>query len=88
MQDRRKFQREVVNQPAMIRPHDGSFERLCLIADMSDGGIRLVSDSPVPDEFVLAWNGAEGETRQCRVVWRLDNELGAEFVDIGDDDPA
>jgi len=34
----------------------------------------------VPDEFTLVLPGAGG-LRECRVVWRLGNELGAEFVD-------
>jgi len=34
----------------------------------------------VPDSFVLVVTGAETIRRDCRVVWRLGNEIGVEFV--------
>ena len=35
----------------------------------------------VPDEFVLVLAGVNGGRRECRVVWRLGHEIGAEFID-------
>jgi hypothetical protein len=51
-----------------------------LIADISDGGVRLFVQSDVPEKFVLVLKDGSGESHECRVVWRLDDELGAEFI--------
>ncbi len=80
MQDRRKTPRAIVNQVAKIQSHDGAVVQNCLVADMSDGGVRLVAESQIPDEFILFLEGDGGVGRECRVVWRLDTEIGAEFV--------
>jgi len=37
----------------------------------------------VPEEFMLLLDGAAG--RACSVVWRLDDEIGAEFLDTAED---
>ena len=81
-QDRRKTQRQIVNRAAKIQSHDGAFAQGCLVTDMSDGGVRLfVEDVAVPDDFVLFFDDVGGTVRKCRLVWRLDSEIGAEFVD-------
>jgi hypothetical protein len=36
-------------------------------------------DNDIPDVFILSF--ANGARRDCRVVWRLGHEVGAEFVD-------
>ena len=87
-EDRRKTPREIVNQAATIQSYDGAFKQTCLVADISDGGARIVTERPVPDEFVLTWSAADEGTRKCRVVWRLDTELGVEFADIEEDELA
>jgi hypothetical protein len=49
---------------------------------MSDGGVRLLAEGiEVPDEFILDLDGEPGQGRPCQVVWRLDAEVGAEFLD-------
>jgi len=54
----------------------------CLITDMSAGGVRLLADgAEVPEEFVLLLGGVGETGHKCRVVWRLDSEIGAEFTD-------
>ena len=57
----------------------------CLILGISDGGVRLyVVGFDVPDEFVLLLSGDDGieEQNKFKVVWRQDNEVGAELVSI------
>jgi hypothetical protein len=40
--------------------------------------VRLHSEVDVPDEFILVLPAGR---RDCRVVWRLGHEVGAEFID-------
>ena len=59
--------------------------RDCLILGISDGGVRLyVVGFDVPDEFVPLLSGDDGieEADKFKVVWRQDNEVGAELVSI------
>jgi hypothetical protein len=45
--------------------------------------VRLHAEGvDVPDEFTLLLAGRR-ERRECRVVWRLGHEIGAEFIDAG-----
>ena len=58
----------------------GSLPRDCLVTDISDGGARLYAEGiVVPDQFVLLLTGSQVVRRECRVVWRLGNEIGVEF---------
>ena len=77
-EERRASPRVVVNCPGSIVA--GAAAQDCLIADMSEGGVRLFVQSPVPDEFSLLIRDGNDATQKCRVVWRLDDELGAEFI--------
>lgn len=54
----------------------------CLIVDMSETGVRLHAEFEVPSNFTLVMTGAERPRRNCRVVWRLGYEVGAEFTDL------
>jgi PilZ domain len=57
-----------------------------MVADISDGGVRLSAQgADVPEEFILLVDGADGAGHNCRVVWRLGDEVGAEFVDATED---
>ena len=78
--ERRKSERRVVNSPAKFRAAADAPAQDCVVMDMSDGGVRLFAEAAeVPDEFILDIDGDAG--RPCQVVWRLDAEVGAEFVD-------
>jgi PilZ domain len=81
LQDRRKTQRQIANAGAKIISYDSRIQD-CVIADISEGGVRILTeDTDVPDEFVLFFNDGNGARRKCRVVWRLDNEIGVEFIE-------
>jgi hypothetical protein len=67
---------------AKIHARLGSLARECLVTDVSDGGVRLFSERmELPSEFVIQFADAEQSKRECRVVWRLGPEVGAEFID-------
>ena len=80
-EDRRRSERHSTRGLAKIQTGAGSLPRDCWISDISDGGVRLHSERmDLPDEFTLVLPGIE-RRRECRVVWRLGHEIGAEFID-------
>jgi hypothetical protein len=82
--DRRRAQRLDVRRIADLQCRIGGRE--CRICDISDGGVRILAEGfDVPDEFALLFVTAN-RSRTCRVVWRLAPEVGAEFVDVAEDD--
>jgi hypothetical protein len=84
-QDRRRAHRYRVSGPAKIRSNAGTLPRDCWVSDVSDGGVRLHAEHvEVPAEFILVFPGMGNRPRECRVVWRLGCEIGAEFIDRRD----
>lgn len=79
-QDRRASPRQVVNCPGSIVCHPGAGSQECLIADISDGGVRLFVQADVSEKFTLVIKDGSDANHECRVVWRLDDEIGAEFI--------
>lgn len=80
--DRRKEKRHSLRRGAQIQCAPGALPRDCLVTDISDGGVRLHTEAvQVPDEFVLLLADGSGR-RDCRVIWRLGFEIGAEFMDV------
>jgi hypothetical protein len=77
-QERRSAVRTRWNRRATYRTGAGSGG--CLITDISAEGARLHSADAMPNEFTLLIQAGELETRQCRVVWRLGEEVGVQFV--------
>src|SRR3954470_18199317 len=80
-ENRRRSERHAMRGLAKIQLGTGSLPRDCWVSDISDGGVRLHSEMDVPDEFILILPGHQGGRRDCRVVWRLGHEIGAEFAD-------
>ena len=78
--DRRASPRRVVDCPGNIVYDAGAGSQDCLIADISDGGVRLFVQAEVPENFVLVVRDGSDANHKCRVVWRLDDEIGAEFI--------
>jgi PilZ domain len=79
--NRRRTERHPMRGLAKIMFGTGSLPRDCWVSDISDGGVRLHAEGvAVPDEFTLMLPGVGGR-RECRVVWRLGHEIGAEFID-------
>ena len=80
-ENRRRSERLAMRGLGKIQTGTGSLPRDCWISDLSDGGVRLHSETAVPDEFILVLPGRNGGRRECRVIWRLEHEIGAEFID-------
>jgi hypothetical protein len=80
MSNRRKYTRRALsNYPAKIIANDGSWGRSCRVLDVSDGGARLATETPLelPDNFTLALSGKIG--RRCLLKWTEDCEIGVVF---------
>ncbi|MBN8920870.1 MAG: PilZ domain-containing protein [Rhizobiales bacterium] len=80
--NRRATTRYAFGGVARIEFRPGTLPRECRLTDISDGGVRLFADGmEIPDRFTLLFPDKEGTRRECRVVWRLGPEVGAEFTD-------
>ena len=83
VKERRATQRRAINRVAQYHCGLGALPRTCLVTNISDSGARLYCESDVPDAFTLSLSGEDGNVqRECRVVWRLGNELGVEFAGL------
>jgi hypothetical protein len=81
--NRRKSERRTYNGGAKMHFGVGSLPRDCTIIDVSDGGARILAENlEVPAEFTLIFT--TGQSRRCRLAWRIGCEFGAEFVDQGE----
>lgn len=78
--DRRRSERRPFQGAAKIQFGVGSLPRDCIIADVSDGGVRIIAENlDAPPEFTLILS--TGRPRLCRLAWRIGCEFGAEFID-------
>jgi hypothetical protein len=77
--EKRKSNRQSSARAAKIQAHGETPPCDCLITDLSGGGIRILAASGrVTNRFTLILSNSR---RECRVIWRTGNEVGAEFVD-------
>ncbi len=78
---RRKNFRVDCDSPATIHTSDRRSTWPCSLGDLSNGGARItgVLAVTIPNEFMLCVSN--GDTRKCRVRWRLAFALGVEFID-------
>ena len=81
--DRREAKRHTIDRIARVQGKaTGTLPRDCLIVDVSDTGIRIHAENvDVPDDFIITITGVQQGRRECRVIWRLGFEIGAEFTD-------
>ena len=82
MSDRRKNHREDFHPPGLICSLDGSIIDECVLADMSDGGAKLVIDAQtqLPEEFILILSKGAKVHRNCKLSWRKKKFCGVRFV--------
>jgi PilZ domain len=80
--ERRKNFRLGWHLPATIYDVGRHLERPCILVDISNGGAKIegVRAHTIPDEFRL--RTPLGDRRSCRVIWRTENTLGVEFMDL------
>jgi hypothetical protein len=78
--ERRRHFRVEWNSPATIRDPQCNLERPCILSNFSNGGAEItgVRAATFPDEFLLQIT--RDDIRKCRVIWRTDDTLGAEFM--------
>ena len=77
--DKRKSARQSSARAAKVQARGKTPPCDCLITDLSVGGIRILAASGrVSNRFTLILLDSR---RECRVIWRTGNEVGAEFVD-------
>jgi hypothetical protein len=77
--NKRKRARQSWVRAAKIQASGATRLRDCLILEISDSGVRLQAASGrITNRFTLLLAGGR---RECRVIWRTGNEVGAEFVD-------
>lgn len=78
--NRRRHERSLCRRIAKIQTGTGSLPRDCTITDISAGGVKVVAEYlEVPPQFTIIF--AHDHARQCRLVWRIGCEFGAEFID-------
>jgi hypothetical protein len=78
--NRRVAERTQCRRVAKIQFGISSLPRDCTITDISRGGVKVVAEYPeIPTIFTITLS--TGDTRQCRLAWRIGCEFGAEFID-------
>jgi hypothetical protein len=78
--NRRKEDRRPCRRIAKIQSGPMSLPRDCTITDISNRGIKVVAEFlEIPPQFTIIFS--TGDSRQCRLAWRIGCEFGAEFVD-------
>ncbi len=80
--DRRRNFRVEWTSPAYIIPGDGRARVNCIVNNLSNGGARITCADPLPDEFTLKLTPGKGHPRACRVMWRRNQDLGVQFLDV------
>ena len=78
----RESPRHPLRRLPKITPSKGGPLQLCMVINMSDGGMRLqVLGAEIPDEFLLALCGDQpADAGRYKVVWRLGAEVGAKLM--------
>jgi hypothetical protein len=79
----RRQKRRAFDFNAAIDLQDGSVPQPCSIADISDGGARILitgDEQLIPDRWVL-WLAPNGKVRRpCRTAWRSAGQIGVQFI--------
>jgi hypothetical protein len=74
--------RHPLRRLARVTPSKGGPSQLCMVTNMSDGGVRLqVLGAEIPDEFLLTICGDQpADAGKYKVVWRLGPDVGAKLM--------
>lgn len=75
-QERRRSARFTIDIPVTLRTISG--DRECRMANISDNGAKLETDTP-PREGISGWLVMGGEEIFCKVIWSKDGACGIEF---------
>ena len=78
LEEKRKGARHSLGRAAKFQAQGKARPRDCQVIEISDAGVRLQAASGrVTNRFALLLSSG---SRECRVIWRAGNEVGAEFV--------
>jgi hypothetical protein len=79
--ERREATREKLGGWAKLQLRTGALPRDCRLIDISEKGLRIHAEGlDLAGEFVIFLPGSE-RPRPCRVIWRIGDEIGAQFLD-------
>jgi len=83
MEEKRKFPRTEINEPAYVSS-GGSVMR-CTVRNISPEGAAIDVDEPafVPERFRLVMANDRSIVHECRVAWIQKNRIGLSFVGTG-----
>ena len=78
-QNQREVPRTPTYKPAFLFTGAGAPLGKCIVKDISECGAKLVfsTKEELPNSLLLTIGM---DRRQCRLVWRRDQELGVEFA--------
>src|SRR4249920_1730108 len=81
MEERRRFPRTEVNEPAYIS--SGGSVMHCTVRNISFEGCAIEVDEPafVPPQFRLVMANEAAIVRNCKIAWIQKNRIGLIFVD-------
>lgn len=81
MEERRKFPRTVINEPAYVSS-GGSVMR-CVVLNISAEGCAIEVNEPafVPQRFRLVMANDSSLVRECQIAWIQQNRIGLTFVE-------
>jgi hypothetical protein len=81
MEERRKFPRTEINEPAFVSS-GGSVMRCTLLNISAEGcAIEVAEPAFVPQRFRLVMASDSSIVRECRVAWIQQNRIGLVFVE-------
>jgi hypothetical protein len=74
--------RKSLRQPGWITFEGGFAARECIVEDLSTTGAKITVDEPIvlPASFRLAFARDARTGRNCEVIWRRGQTVGAKFV--------
>lgn len=80
--EQRRSMRQHVQFPAWVDIGDGAPPHDCTVLDVSDDGARimLASSLRLPTVFHLVYSNQATRRRRCRLVWRLDDQIGVNYL--------
>jgi hypothetical protein len=82
MDERRKYPRSEINEPAYVSS-GGSVMR-CLLLNISAEGAAIEVENPafVPERFRLVMANDPSIVHECRIAWIQRNRIGLTFVEV------
>ncbi|HVI61571.1 MAG TPA: PilZ domain-containing protein [Bradyrhizobium sp.] len=79
MEERRKYQRTEINEPAYVS--SGGSVMSCMVRNISPEGAAIDVENPafVPSRFRLVM-ARDASVRECSIAWIQKNRIGLTFV--------